>query len=282
MYQNEPLSPGQYYHIYNCGINGTPLFRIDHDYEHFLLLYERFIDPVAETYAWCLMGNHFHMLVQIKENVVYKYSRFVGIDEPDSVDKPDSVVRPVRLTEDFELIKWETIELRKHNLSCPSDDVENDNLSCPSDDIENDNLSCPSDDVENDNLSCPSDDDRLYKIPKPHLHFSHLFNAYSKYFNKKYRRHGSLFERPFKRKLVDNVEYLKQMVLYIHNNPVHHGFCSHPVEYPWTSYLTMISLKPVKLKRDVVIGWFDGEANFKHIHNGKVVTEEIEKLLRIG
>jgi putative transposase len=268
MFQNEPLSQGQFYHIYNCGINGTPLFRINHDYEHFLLLFERFIDPVAETFAWCLMGNHFHLLVRIKENIVYKYSRSVSNYEP------DSVVRPVRFIEDFELKKWETIELRRHNLSCPSDDVENDNLSCPSDD------------VENDNLSCPSDDDRFNKInpkiPKPHLHFSHLFNAYSKYFNKKYNRHGSLFERPFKRKLVDNVEYLKQLVLYIHNNPVHHGFSKHPVEYPWTSYLLIISLKPSNLKRKIVLGWFGGEDNYKQMHEGKVKTEGIERWLKIG
>lgn len=37
-------------------------------------------------------------------------------------------------------------------------------------------------------------------------------------------RHGSLFEQPFKRKIIENEWYLKQVILYVHNNPVHHRF----------------------------------------------------------
>ena len=62
------------------------------------------------------------------------------------------------------------------------------------------------------------------KIPKAHLHFSHLFNAYSKYFNTRAGRHGALFERRFKRKEISDKDYFRKMVLYIHNNPVHHKF----------------------------------------------------------
>jgi len=74
---------------------------------------------------------------------------------------------------------------------------------------------------------------------------------------------------------------LKQVILYIHNNPVHHGFCDHPVEYPWSSYLTCISIKPTKLHREQVIGWFDNQANFKYMHNQKVQVERIEQWLKI-
>ncbi|HPR84549.1 MAG TPA: hypothetical protein PLG33_00780 [Prolixibacteraceae bacterium] len=69
--------------------------------------------------------------------------------------------------------------------------------------------------------------------------------------------------------------------MYIHNNPVHHGFCDHPVEYPWSSYLTCISIKPTKLHREQVIGWFDNQANFKYMHNQKVQVERIEQWLKI-
>jgi REP element-mobilizing transposase RayT len=119
------------------------------------------------------------------------------------------------------------------------------------------------------------------KIPNPILHFSHLFNAYSKYFNKRYSRHGGLFERRFNRKHVDNKRYLKRIILYIHNNPVHHRFCTHPVEYPWSSYLTCISVKPTRLKREVVLGWFDSEANFKDLHNEKIEFEKINKWINL-
>jgi putative transposase len=90
-----------------------------------------------------------------------------------------------------------------------------------------------------------------------------------------------LFERPFKRKRIDEMDYLKNVILYIHNNPVHHGFCSHPVEYPWSSYLTCISVKSTKLQRQAVVGWFDGEANFKVLHNGKVEVEKLENWLEL-
>ncbi|MBA4409892.1 MAG: hypothetical protein C0397_10775 [Odoribacter sp.] len=106
-------------------------------------------------------------------------------------------------------------------------------------------------------------------------------NAYAKYFNKRTGRHGNQFERPFKRKIIDNERYLKQVILYIHNNPVHPGFCTHPMEYPWSNYLTCISVKPTKLCRDSVIGWFDDKANFKYMHDQKVKVEQIEHWLKV-
>lgn len=63
----EKLDYGKTYHIYNKGINGENIFRHPDHYSKFLWLYEKYIDPVANTYAWCLLGNHFHLLIQIKE-----------------------------------------------------------------------------------------------------------------------------------------------------------------------------------------------------------------------
>jgi REP element-mobilizing transposase RayT len=37
------------------------------NYYHFLRLYTKYIEPIADTYAWCLLKNHFHILVRIKE-----------------------------------------------------------------------------------------------------------------------------------------------------------------------------------------------------------------------
>ncbi len=117
------------------------------------------------------------------------------------------------------------------------------------------------------------------KIPNPVLHFSHLFNAYSKYFNKYSGRHGALFERPFDRKEITDKEYFKTLVIYIHNNPVHHKFTDHAMDYPWSSYLTCISVKPTHLQRDTVMGWFDNEANFKAIHNKADDFNDLEQWL---
>lgn len=48
---------------------------------------------------------------------------------------------------------------------------------------------------------------------------SSLLTSYSKYFNKKYRRVGSLFESRYKAKRIDNDAYLTHISRYIHMNP---------------------------------------------------------------
>ena len=62
-----PLHPGQYYHIYNRGNNRENVFREERNYPYFLKLYAKYIEPIAETYAYCLLRNHFHFLVRIKD-----------------------------------------------------------------------------------------------------------------------------------------------------------------------------------------------------------------------
>ena len=65
-----PLEPGQYYHIYNRGVNRTNIFIEDRNYAYFMRLYAKHITPVAETYAYCLLRNHFHLLVRIRPHRV--------------------------------------------------------------------------------------------------------------------------------------------------------------------------------------------------------------------
>jgi REP element-mobilizing transposase RayT len=66
MLKETPLFSGQYYHIYNRGNNGENLFFEERNYHYFLKLYIHYIYPVADTYAYCLMKNHFHLLVRMK------------------------------------------------------------------------------------------------------------------------------------------------------------------------------------------------------------------------
>jgi len=200
MQQFELLEHGQFYHIYNHAVGGLDLFRDVNNYEYFLELYDKYISPVADTYAWVLMMNHFHLMVRIK-----------NVEE-------------------------------RLNLSG----------------------------IEN-----------LSGLKPLHQHFSNLFNAYTKAYNKYHKTRGALFERPFKRKLIDCDDYLRQVVLYIHNNPVHHGFCEHPLEYPWSSYITCTSIKPTKLKREAVIEWFNDRTNFNAVHEQQIEREEIERWLEM-
>ncbi len=62
-----PVQPGQFYHIYNRGNNRQTLFLEARNYGYFLQLYARHVAPAAETYAYCLLPNHFHFLVKIRD-----------------------------------------------------------------------------------------------------------------------------------------------------------------------------------------------------------------------
>ena len=63
----EPLQQEQNYHVYNRGINGEPLFRAERSYRYLLRLWAKYIEPIAETHAYCLLNNRFHVLVHIRE-----------------------------------------------------------------------------------------------------------------------------------------------------------------------------------------------------------------------
>ncbi len=63
---NAPLAQGVYYHIYNRGNNRQPLFYDARNYTYFLSLYVKYIEPFVDTYAYCLLKNHFHFLIRIK------------------------------------------------------------------------------------------------------------------------------------------------------------------------------------------------------------------------
>jgi REP element-mobilizing transposase RayT len=62
-----PLQPGVIYHIYNRGVNSETIFREKRNYTYFINLYARHIQPVADTYAFCLLPNHFHLLIEVKQ-----------------------------------------------------------------------------------------------------------------------------------------------------------------------------------------------------------------------
>jgi putative transposase len=62
----EALDFGKYYHIYNRGNNRENLFREERNYQLFLALYTKYVVPVADTYAYVLLKNHFHFLVRTR------------------------------------------------------------------------------------------------------------------------------------------------------------------------------------------------------------------------
>ena len=97
------------------------------------------------------------------------------------------------------------------------------------------------------------------------LQFSHLFNAYSKAYNKFYNRRGSLFMRAFKRKEIANDSYFTSVILYIHRNPLHHGFVTNLADWKWSSY-TEFLMSTLKPDQQYVINWFGNKEEFVKLH----------------
>ena len=179
------LIPGSYYHIYSRGNNRENIFLQEKNYHYFFKLYTRHIVPVAQTYAYCLLRNHFHFLVRIQ-------------DEP---------------------------------------------------------------------------------LPKaPSQSFSNLFNAYSRAFNKMYRRSGALFQRPFGRIGVESEAHFQALIAYIHQNPQKHGFVDDFRDWPFSSYGVFLSDKATRLQREDVLMWFGDQDGFKKAHRSQVHEGEINGL----
>lgn len=55
-----------FYHIVNHAVGNENLFRNDDNFLYFLSRYEHHTAGVFDTYAYCLMPNHFHLLVRVK------------------------------------------------------------------------------------------------------------------------------------------------------------------------------------------------------------------------
>ena len=60
------LTPDKTYHIYNRANGNEKLFNSPENYKFFLEKYKQHIHPIADTFCYCLMPNHFHLIIRIK------------------------------------------------------------------------------------------------------------------------------------------------------------------------------------------------------------------------
>jgi len=200
-YKPIPLEKGNYYHTYNRGNNSIDVFFDPDSYVHFLRLYDKYSSPIADTYARCLLKNHFHLLV---------YSR---------------------LENEIEVSKLEYSTVEKP------------------------------------------------KVIDSSKQFGHLFNAYTQAINKKFNRTGGLFERPFERKLITLDVYLQNVIYDIPNNPVPHGFIKQLNLDPWSSYDSIVSDKPTKLKRKEIHDLYGNKEDFILYHSMNQNLNEMSKFI---
>ncbi len=109
--------------------------------------------------------------------------------------------------------------------------------------------------------------------------FRRLFLSYSKSINKQEGMEGSLFRKLFRRKRVSTDNYFKQLVYYIHNNPVHHGFVDKMEDWHWSSYNLISNGKRSKLKKEEVVGWFEGKEAYDDFHSVRQDLGKIDDLI---
>jgi len=183
-YSRVPLLSDHTYHVFNRAVGNDKLFLKDNNYIFFLEKYQKYISQVADTYCYCLMPNHFHLLIKIKSE--------------------DDLITLIGNSQ------------KRQNLSAFVSQQ-----------------------------------------------FGNFFNSYTKSFNKAFNRRGSLFMKPFKRKLIGNENYFRKVVHYIHYNPVKANLVSKPSSWKYSSYNALIQQSPSKINRLQVIEWFDDIGNTK-------------------
>ena len=197
--RNTPIEPDCFYHIFNRGVNGEVIFKSQRNYIFFLKKIKDNLWSVCDLYAYCLMSNHFHLLVKIKS---------------------DQELRSIA-------------EAQKLNLG---------------------RVSNPAKVQPETGLHSPQN---IFS-----KRFSNLFNSYSQAFNKENNRHGPLIESPFKRKLITSEKYVRDCIIYIHQNPASKDF----TDYPYSSFKSLTSESITFLKRNEVIELFDSVENFVFCH----------------
>jgi len=187
-----PLEQGKFYHLYNRGNNSETIFKEYRNYEYFLRKYNFYCTDVIETYAYALMGNHFHLMIRIR-----------NYDEHASENSASK------------------------NAS---------------------------------------------------RQLSHFFNCYSQSINKAYNRHGHLFESPFKRKEIVSESHFTSLVLYIHFNPVLHGFVKNIHEWKHSSWHIYYHKRHSFLNTDHILQEFGGYRSFINAHKNFILEPAMEYL----
>ncbi len=68
-YRTTQFVAGECYHLYNRGNNREPVFFERENYAFFLQQLRKYIvEPAADVVAYCLMPNHYHLILQLRED----------------------------------------------------------------------------------------------------------------------------------------------------------------------------------------------------------------------
>ena len=116
-----------------------------------------------------------------------------------------------------------------------------------------------------------------------------LATVYAMWFNKKYKRIGSLFQDRFRSENIETENYFICCLRYILRNPVKAGICHQIASYPWSSYSAYFSLSETFVSTHFLSLFFDSHENFEafvcqdndeiYMDIDKPTDEEIQRLI---
>ncbi len=98
-----------------------------------------------------------------------------------------------------------------------------------------------------------------------------LMTSYSRYFNLKYKRSGSVFESRYKAKLIDRQSYLEHISRYIHLNPR----LWEAYRYSSLSYYLQRAEPPTWLSIEKITGMFSGPEKYRAFLNDYVEARDM-------
>jgi len=103
-----------------------------------------------------------------------------------------------------------------------------------------------------------------------------LCGGFSKYFNKKYERVGSLFQDQFKSVLIESNEQLLWTSLYIHENPLKGSLVENLQDYEWSSYLDYADIKNDLLcKKELILEQFHSSQSYLEYFKNPEINKDI-------
>ena len=72
------FSPNEVYHVYNRGNNKQKVFFNEENYMFFLNKINTQIKPICDILCWCLMPNHFHLIIHTTKESCKSRDNFAG------------------------------------------------------------------------------------------------------------------------------------------------------------------------------------------------------------
>ena len=114
----------------------------------------------------------------------------------------------------------------------------------------------------------------------PHF-MRRLLTGYAINYNLLHKRYGHLFQNRYKSIICDEDEYFKELVRYIHLNPLRAGLVQNMTEldrYPWSGHSVLMGNKKREWQDiDYVLRWFDKTKNAARNKYRQYVKEGIEE-----